>query len=361
MPDSEPIYIAGMGMVTPIGANVEMTAAAIAAQISAYQSSDYFSVQNRQPFTMTAVPREFLDAIEAEIDEGSHYSEQAENIIKMAIQALREAVSDLPPNLALPLLLAMPEAVPSGNYIAPELLLKNLLGQQDLPLSADNAHFLRSGRAAGIEGISLARRYLYEQGEDYVLLGGSDSYWSFPRLNELDEAQRVLTPVCKDGFAPGEAAGFILLTARAELAMQQENHIVNLSGSGASAESGHLYSQLPYLGNGLDQAFKQALGGYEGGVIDSIYTSMNGENHAAKEYGVAYLRSKKRFHSEVRVEHPADCYGDLGAATGPILIALSARDLLKQPQANAHLVYSSSDGPSRAAVLLERNARLEKA
>ncbi|MCP4472780.1 MAG: hypothetical protein GY815_19235 [Gammaproteobacteria bacterium] len=348
-------------MVTPVGANVEMTVAAIAADISAYHSSDFFSVHNQQPFTMTGVPREFFDSVEAEIDEGGHYGGQADNIIKMAIQALRETVAELPPTLTVPLVLAMPETRPGDKYIAPELLFKNLLGQQDLPLSADKLHCLRSGRAAGIEGISLAKRYLFEQGEDYVLIGGSDSYWSHPRLNALDEAQRVLTPVSKDGFAPGEAAGFILLTADAERAMQHDNQMVSLPGCGAAEESGHLYSQSPYLGDGLDQAFKQALGRYQGAPVDAIYSSMNGENHAAKEYGVAFMRSKKSFHSEVRVEHPADCYGDLGAATSPILIALAATDLFKQPLANAHLVYSSSDGPARAAVLLERNQCLDEA
>ena len=41
MSDKQVAYIAGMGMVTPVGANVEMTAAAVRAGVSAYAVSGY--------------------------------------------------------------------------------------------------------------------------------------------------------------------------------------------------------------------------------------------------------------------------------------------------------------------------------
>jgi len=56
----------------------------------------------------------------------------------------------------------------------------------------------------------------------------------------------------------------------------------------------------------------------------------------------------------VAVRHPADGYGDLGAATAPALIALAATDLLERNEANTHLVYSLSDYGLRGAVLVNR-------
>jgi 3-oxoacyl-[acyl-carrier-protein] synthase I len=42
MSDNTPkLYIAGMGMITPVGANVAMTAASVEAGISAYGESRY--------------------------------------------------------------------------------------------------------------------------------------------------------------------------------------------------------------------------------------------------------------------------------------------------------------------------------
>lgn len=358
MRDTPKIYIAGIGMVTAIGANTAMTAASVRAGVTGYQSTDYYTQQTKQPITMTRVPRELLDSMQVDIDEGSYYSGQYDNIIKMAILALREAVSNQVITQSVPLILAMPEDLPQVTYITPDALQANLLNQKDLPLHNNLVRYIRTGRAAGIEGLDLAQRYLFDQGEDYVLLGGSDSYWAYPRLSELDKDNRVLTPVSQDSFAPGEGAGFLLLTRHPERAMVRDHHIISLSSSGCSQEPGHLSSVEPYKGDGLDQAFKQALKDYTGKAIDTIYASMNGENHWAKEYGVAYMRNKKSFSDTVKIEHPADCYGDLGAATGPILIGLAADDLLNQSGLATHLVYSSSDGAPRAAVRVEKLPRI---
>ena len=81
---------------------------------------------------------------------------------------------------------------------------------------------------------------------------------------------------------------------------------------------------------------------------------MNGEHHWAKEYGVAYARNREFFHDLVKIEHPADCHGDLGSATGPVLTGLAAEALFRQNGPATHLVYSSSDGATRAAVRVEK-------
>ena len=86
----------------------------------------------------------------------------------------------------------------------------------------------------------------------------------------------------------------------------------------------------------------------------SIYSSMNGENHWAKEYGVACLRNSHAFKDPVYTEHPADCYGDLGSATATVLISLAAEHLFKNTEAQAHLVYSSSDTAKRGAIVLQK-------
>lgn len=54
------------------------------------------------------------------------------------------------------------------------------------------------------------------------------------------------------------------------------------------------------------------------------------------------------------MEHPADCYGDLGAATAIALIALAAEHLYKHKSAKKHLVYSSSDSAKRGAIVVEK-------
>ena len=342
-------YIAGIGMLTPVGFDTASTAAAVRAGMSVYEASTNF-IQEEQPITMTRIPPEVFKIMDVHIDECSY----DKRIIKMAILALREALGAQTIETPIPLLLAMPEAHEDVTCIEPEVLIKNLLEQKDLPLAANRVHCMMGGRAAGIQILVWANQYFTQHNADYVLLGGSDSHWVYPRLGRLGEAGRLLAPENMDGFAPGEGAGFILLTRHRQRAMVRDHHLVALSPAGSSQEPGHLHSDEPYRGDGLDHAFKQALDDYTGEPIRSIFSSMNGEHHWAKEYGVAYLRNKKYFHEKVNVEHPADCYGDLGAATGPVLIGLAASDLLKRPDIASHLVYSSSDGAARAAVRVEK-------
>jgi len=353
-------YIAGIGMITSVGADTDMTAIAIKAEYSGYRSGDFFN-QQRQPMTLSPLPRALFDEVDIHIDEGAYYGAQYDHIIKMAFvalsEALRTAVSRQFITAPVPLILALPEESVKKNYIPIDLLTRNLLNQSSLHLKPEWIHGLSTGRAAGIQGINLALRALYEQGHDYVLLGGSDSYLDDPRLDQLDKDERVLAPNRTDGFAPGEGAGFLLLTRHPGQALSHNGNIIGLSPPGMGEEPGNLHddSDQPYHGDGLDQAFKGALTDNHGNNIHTVYTSMNGEHYWAKECAVAMLRNEAHLQEKITVAHPADCYGDLGTATGPVLIGLAAYELLKtDPGPASHLVYSASDGPARAAVRVEK-------
>src|SRR5436190_1170801 len=116
-------------------------------------------------------------------------------------------------------------------------------------------------------------------------------------------------------------------------------------------EPGHLYSEEPYRGDGLAQAVQQLaqLGGF-GGPIQEVYSSMNGENHWAKEWGVVRIRANGTFSAEQGMHHPADCYGDTGAACGPLMTGLAALGLREGYRGAPALVYASSDHGGRAAL-----------
>ena len=353
MSNTPKLYIAGMGMITPVGANTAMTAAAVNAGISAYTLSG-FDGHNHQPITMASVPDTIFLKTEIEIGEGSCYDHRHDRVIKMAIIALHEACAQRATKQPVALALAMPEQQGDIEGLVP--FIPTLEKNCQPWVSAAHSRSLYSGRAAGIAAIDFAFNYFYDLPNDFMLIGGSDSYRDDERLTPLTKKQRLLVKDSPDGFAPGEAAGFLLLTRKPELALARNGHIIALHPPGLAEEPGHLYSEEPYRGEGLDAAFKKALINQPPASIHSIYSSMNGENHWAKEYGVAYIRNKEFFHDPVRIEHPADCYGDLGAATAPVLIALAAEHLFSHATAKAHLVYSSSDRSQRGAVIVEKIA-----
>lgn len=355
MSDSPLAYIAGIGMITAIGADAKMTAAAVKAGVNQFEASEYDN-QARESITMAGVPEEVFETLSFEIDEGVYYSGLYDRVIKMAIVAAREACAGQSIEGDIPMVLAIPEAVEGINHITAESLVRNLALQPDLPIDANHVRCLHSGRAAGIEALDMAGRIMRDLDQDYVLVGASDSYWHLPLIAHLDAEQRVLAPGVMDGFVPGEGAGFLLLCRDADKALVEADHVIALYQPGLSAESGHLYSELPYRGDGLSEAFRLALNGHNAHSIPTIYASQNGEHFWAREYGVALLRNQPSFDAEVLLEHPADCYGDLGVATGPVLIGLCAQDLWQQPGPVTHLVYSSSDSAARAALRVEKQS-----
>ncbi len=330
-----------------------MTAAAVRADISAYQLSDYYSYDD-EPVTMALVPDTLFDNIDIDIDEGDFYGAQHDRVIKMAVLALRQALSGVDIKHPIPLILAFPEPLDKASCAFPQALITNILTQPDLPVQQELIRSLYCGRSGGIEAFELADRYLADQNHDYVLLGASDSYYQCPRLAELDQSGRLLTNSNSDGFAPGEAAGFILLTSKPQLAKQFSQSIIRVYPPGMAEEPGHILGDEPCLGEGLDKAFKNALIDYSGLEIESIFSSMNGERYWSKEYGVAMIRNQQHFHDDVAIHHPADCYGDLGAASGPILAGLAVMDLVRKSGSTSSLVYCSSDNSARSAICMQK-------
>ena len=353
MSHTQKLYLAATGMLSPLGNSPEMTAASLRAGISAYRVSDY---ENRQDgfITMAGIPEEIFTDFELEIDQGSECCERYDRIIKMAILAASQVFQRHPVSEPVPLVLSFAESLPYTPNISPEVMLDNLINLAKLPIDRRQVRTVHTGRAAVLQSLDLAQRFLYDLEQDYVLVGASDSYWDYSTLACLDEAERALAPGVTNGFAPGEGACFFLLTRHPEKALIQDGHIIALNPAGVAQEPGHLNSEHVYRGEGLHQAFMQALQAYEGEGIHSVYSSMNGEHYWAKEYGVAMTRNESSFCQDVQHHHPADSYGDLGATTGAALIALAAEDLRKIKGPATHLVYASSDSVWRAALRLEK-------
>jgi 3-oxoacyl-[acyl-carrier-protein] synthase-1 len=346
------LYIAGMGMITALGPSVATTVAAVRAGKSAYQLSEY-ETEEGEPLIMARVPNRVFEHIECEFEEeGNTFNNRHERIIRMAIVALRECVQSTNTSEAVPLIFTASVINSEENGYTPFLpaLVSNVKPWIDLQITRRIA----AGRAGGIEAIEFAFQYLMNQPQDYLLVLGVDSSDDEPILRSYGD--RILSPNASDAFAPGEGASALLLTRHIELAHMKNGCVIALNAPCIAEEEGNLCSDKPYRGEGLDKAFKGALKSQPAKSIHRIYSSMNGENHWAKEYGVAFLRNKEKFSDNCKIEHPADCYGDLGAASSTALITLAAEDLRATKLGRKNLVYCSSDKVERGAVVLEKIA-----
>ncbi len=346
MSQVDKLYIAATGIITSVGFNTQMTAAAVNAGISAYAESDYAN-KNNDRMTAAFVPDDALPELSDKLQELPLKADE-KRMIRLAHIALAEIEPSLPKESAVPLFLAGPENIPARkNPITPKLI-QLIQIQSGFTIDIEASRYIAAGRAGVIKCIDLAMRYLSVSDTSYVLIGGVDSYHNLLLNGYLDIEGRILSRNASQGFSLGEGAGFLLLSKNPD----DSNVPVVISEPAFSQEPGHLYSEAPHKGEALSQAVRQAIA-HSAELVDEVYSSLNGEHHFAKELGVMSIRNAQQMKEGHNINHPADCYGEIGAATGAVLIALSAIKLQQQKVQRNYLVYCSSDMAERSAVCIK--------
>lgn len=345
------VVVVNAGVVSPIGLSLAETAASARARVSRLHEIEWRD-RRFQPFIVGTVPEDGLPALDAELSLQPLQYRQA-RMLRLAHLALDEALKPLAGyETSIPLLLALPEhhtTIP----LEPKTFLSKLARQTKAKLDLPRSVAAPNGRAAGLMAFRRAAAMLEANEADFVLIGGVDSLIDLYVLGTLDMQERIRNEVNSDGFSPGEGAAFLLLTLADTAAKKDLPPLAQVLGSAIGHESGHLYAQEPYLGEGLANTFSSLLAETPPhSPIGCVYSSFNGERYWGKEFGVARIRNSAAFSPDHQMEHPAECFGDLGAAHGTMLAAMAAHGVAKQYRNSPCLVYASSDYGSRAAILL---------
>ena len=76
------------------------------------------------------------------------------------------------------------------------------------------------------------------------------------------------------------------------------------------------------IGEGLTALFRALAGEPPTVRADHLYCDMNGEPYRADEFGFATIRAGGLFRDPSAFTAPADCWGDVGAASGPLFLVL---------------------------------------
>lgn len=340
---TQSVEIIAVGMLTPIGANAEMTAASVRSGISTYEASDVLNKQFN-PMTLSLVPEDALPALEEELVNQGLTSRQ-QRMLRLATPALQQLAEKLVE--PVPLMLCGPEKLRDRRSVVSDKFLKQLVVQSKAPINLEASYVFPQGRASGFYALEAAMLMLESGSHKQVMIGGVDSFLDLHLLSSLDADDRILAEGVMDAFAPGEAAAFLLLK------LADSESTVNIYPPGIADEPGHRYSQEPYKGEGLANAVTEAISNAPAKTIKTVFASFNGENFNAKEWGVAAIRNQQNLDSDFNIVHPADCYGDLGAATGPVLMALASIGMRKGHYKKPSLVWASSEIEQRAAVFME--------
>ena len=285
--------------------------------------------------------------------------EGVERLLALATPALKEAIFDAKLSEtdigSTSLLVAgsqMPSRIP-GTRIATVLVPR--LAQRVARIPFAGKQYYCVGSAGCFEALHRARRLLNAGTCRYCIVGGVDSWLDPETLAWLDEARRLKSDSTIDGFIPGEAAAFVVVEREEQCRARKKLPYAVCGGVALDEEKNTIWTDQPCTGEGLARCLKTVLAdpiGRSRGP-DVVVCDLNGESYRASEWAYAVPKAFQ----EVKVPplvHPADCIGDVGAASGGVLLGLAAWSSKKDPaEWRTALAWCSSDDGLRGACVIE--------
>jgi 3-oxoacyl-[acyl-carrier-protein] synthase-1 len=345
-----PAEILAIGMVTPVGLCTAQTAASVRTGIGRLGESE-LSDNAGDALVMGLADDEQVPPL-VEALEDRRFAIRQERVIRLGGTALDEALASADEGPPPALHLGLPEPrTEERSRIGDEILaLLPIQAGRELDLARSKTYPL--GRAAGLVALDQALAALDSGDAKTVLVGAVDSYWDDGLLSALGREGRLKAEVT-DGFVPGEGAAFLLL---GPVGSRRGGANACIVATGRGHEAGNLYSEAPYLGEGLAgtvrDLFQAAPPDLLRRPLECVYAGLNGESHWAKGWGVSHIRNARFFAEALRMEHPADCMGDPGAALGPIMLGLAADRQARGLDQTPALVWCASDRGQCAAALV---------
>jgi 3-oxoacyl-[acyl-carrier-protein] synthase-1 len=219
------------------------------------------------------------------------------------------------------------------------------------------ARVVPAGHAAGLMAMQAAAAAVAERAVDLALVAGVDSYHHAQTIAALDANRRLMAGRNPGGFPVGEGAGACLIAHPAVAADRGLPVRARIVAAASAHEPEPLRSRNPCLGAGLSAVFRATAAGIrdvEGPRFGTAYCDLNGERYRNDEFVEAMMRTHAFFVDGHDYLSPADCWGDVGAASGPLfaLLAIRAgeRGAARHPVA---LLWAGADGGDRSAVALE--------
>ena len=172
-------------------------------------------------------------------------------------------------------------------------------------------------------------------------------------VEEVDEEKgRLKTETRAHGFIPGESAAFLVVERRSVATSRGAPALAEIGTVSYGREPASVLSEEPLRGIGLAEAIAPVFRAARGEAA-GILCDLNGEYYRMKEWGLAMGRAFEGASSLPPLWHPAECIGDVGAASAIAYVAIATiafgRAYFAGPQL---LIWAGSDSGGRGCALV---------
>jgi len=347
------VCIVGVGSVTSIGLNAPATAAAVRAGIAGFTEHPYMINQEGDPYVIAMVPSVNVETV------------GVQRYTNLALPAIEEALFPLINSNRsfghIPFILGLPEARPGLSDDVSTKLAEKVKEIAHEQLLIKDVSTLQRGHSAGLMALETGSKLVLD-GSEFCIIGGVDSYIDPDTLDWIEDNEQLHIPSNAWGFIPGEAAGFCLICSSNTAYRYKLPIMAQIVGISTAFEKNKIKTKTVCLGQGLTQAVRNTIKVLpEDCQIDFTICDQNGEAYRADEFGFMLCRLSEYFVEPSDYMAPADCWGDVGAASGPLfanlVVSSAQKDYAKGPYT---LLWTSSEGGERTAAIFRTDTDINE-
>jgi 3-oxoacyl-[acyl-carrier-protein] synthase I len=342
------VVVAGVGARTAVGMNAPASAAAVRAGIVRFGEDPFLFEPEGDPF-LVARP----SYLEIDLQGGARLAALAGPAAGEALAPLARIAGQ---GLSIPLYLGLPPARPGRPT---DLVTAVVGGIRDemlrLGIRPAKVRTIETGHSAGAMAIGEAWEAVRTGALDLALAGGVDSYLEKETMAWLLASGQLHGAEGNPwGFVPGEAAAFALLSSDRVADRLAEKAAIEVLIAATSRETKLIKTDAVCLGEGLTSLFRALRAGLPPGQqADDLLCDMNGEPYRADEFGFAALRAGQIFRDASAFVTPAASWGDVGAASGPLFLALAdAASRRRYSSGPLTAAFTSSESGERSGFLV---------
>jgi uncharacterized protein (TIGR02270 family) len=204
-----------------------------------------------------------------------------------------------------------------------------------------------------IPALAAARERLAAGHLDRCLVGGVDSLAEPLVVQALAQLNLLKTPDSPTGLMPGEGAAFLLIERVEEVRRRKAAVLAWIDAIALRTDAPTSFSGAAMDGTSLSAVISESVAGRGGDRSKLFICDLNGTTARALDWGHAQVRVPQTTFVPAAQWIPALHFGELGAATGPIAVALAAEGFARgrSPSQDA-VVWLWSDAGHRAALLV---------
>jgi 3-oxoacyl-[acyl-carrier-protein] synthase-1 len=293
------------------------SAAAVRAGVSGFDQHPFMVDTAGNPMIVARVPYLSIDVT------------GWERLARLAAPAATEAVAPLASfgdKASIPVFVGLPPARPGRAADLRTAAERVCSDVRAAGLKVDRLAVIEAGHAAGTIAVQSAWEVVRTGASEFALAGGVDSYMEPETLEWLEAHDQVHSAGPDNnpyGFIPGEASGFVLLASARAADRYRVTPVLELSTVASARERNLIKTESVCLGEGMTALFRLLGGDPPIYRADHLFCDMNGEPYRADEFGFAVIRAGALFADPSSFTAPADCWGDIGAASGPLFLMLA--------------------------------------